>query len=995
MNRKTILPDWQNFEIIERNKLKPRSYFIPFPDEASCSGNLYPEKSERVVSLNGEWDFCYLPDCRRLDTDMALNGSLPFNKIHVPSCWQFTGYEEPFYLNDTFPFPVTPPLVPAENPVGIYKREVITERLKEHTFITLHGVCSAFHLYVNGKQAGYSEGSHNTAEFDLTDFLHTGTNSIVIFVYKWSNGSYLECQDMFRNNGIFRDVYLTGFEKSFFYDIYADGIRINETDYLLCIDTEISGKDKCVVEMTLQHHGDIILKDVFASTEKEHKYSIKNLCSWSAETPELYDLILKIKDGNETLECVKKRIGFRNIRIDGGRFLFNDKSLKCKGVNFHSTHPLNGWVTSVDDLIKDLELMKEANVDTVRCSHYPPPPVFFELCNEIGLYVIDEADIETSQWAPLCYDFTSDVTWEERYKKRVLAMYMRDRGNACIIMWSLGNESNNGNNLFACRDLIKSLDTHIPVHYNSNEYPDYDVYSMMYTFPDKLEEMCSLSPVKPFFLCEYAHSMGIGPGGLKEYCEFFYSHENSMGGCIWEWVSHSPYIYGYNTYGGDHGEYMHNSNFCVDGVVNADRSPSISYYEVKAAYRPVRSKLDNDRIHFFNTWNFKNTSDLKIVIKHFVNGTETDSVEFTEIIPPEQTVLHNIGFTVQKNKENLINIHYLLNDREIASEQHCWESEQCFAVQKETAPPVILAETSEFYKLRAKDCEIIFDIFNGTISSFRYCGDELICPKPSTKYRNFGSPVSGFVPNIMRYSIDNDMYAERTWKEYKLHQMWISPREVSVERTKTSLIFKVKSDFSPPKYQKMFELNTEYEIFGNGAIKINCNLAPTVWAENLVFLPRFGLKIDLQSGFDKLEWYGYGPRESYPDFLEASTVGVYSETVDKLCMPNIRPQEGGNRHGVRWAKLIDSKKGIALKVSGNGCVLDINALHFNHEDYEKFSHLRDIKFSEYTQFMIDGYFSGVGSGSCGPFPTEKYRLKPENFSYSFLIEPFKEISQDN
>ncbi|MGN1202613.1 MAG: glycoside hydrolase family 2 TIM barrel-domain containing protein, partial [Eubacterium sp.] len=551
MRYKINKANYRDFNNFAENRLPHRSYFIPFFSREKMNNTTYLTEryeSDSVIMLSGEWDFHYyghssaLPSL--LDTECT-----EFDKVHVPSTWQKTGYDRVNYLNSMYPFRCNPPKTPKNCPVGIYRKKFNLTKEKDITYIiTFLGVSASLDLYVNGAYTGYGEGSHNSREFDLTDFLQDGENEILAVVYKWSTGTYLECQDMFRENGIFRDVYITKQPKAYIFDFQFEAIK-TESGYDAALHTDVRGDGNTSLCARLLLDGDIIAEESGAANKDIEMKSLP-VMEWNAEQPVCYDLILTLYSNNKELQSIRQKVGFRTIQLDGYRYLLNGKPIKLKGVNHHDTHPVRGYAMTAEDLQKDIELMKEYNVNCIRTSHYPPDPLMITMCDMYGIYVVDEADIETHGCFIKNIDLISnDPKWEKHYIDRVEALFERDKNHPCIVMWSMGNEAGGIKNFDACYAFLKTK-TNIPVHYEPacrSERVRYDILAHFYTPP---EEMRALDRGEwkdprnydaPFFLCEYAHSMGVGPGGLEEYWDVIYSSERFLGGCIWEWADHAHY----------------------------------------------------------------------------------------------------------------------------------------------------------------------------------------------------------------------------------------------------------------------------------------------------------------------------------------------------------------------------------------------------------------------------------------------------------------------
>ena len=606
--------NFRDFNVAEVGKLSPRAYFIPYASkEKLCEQNVLTERynSSMVTILNGEWDFKYY------DKDMLIpkefyTDRIQFDKVNVPSTWQRTGYREPCYLNTRYEFnPKLYPEMPEDVPMGVYRKFINIDNLDKVYILTFMGVISSLDLYINGEFVGYSEGAHNSAEFNISKYLVQGENEILAVVSKWSTGTYLECQDMFRENGIFRDVLLTTLDKTYLYDFVVDTEK-KYGKYELSVSFKIKGdKEGCTISAELLD-GDKVLAKETADARAKSKIIFSNLDvkEWNAEEPYTYDLFITFEDANGNKTYVKNITGFKTVEIKGNIFYFNDMPIKFKGVNHHDTNMKSGYVLTGEEIKAEMELMKKFNINAIRTSHYPPDPTLLTLADLMGFYIIDEADIETHGAGDIKtpYDnciISHDLKWEGRYVDRVSRMVCRDRNHPCITMWSLGNEAWGYNCQDSCYDYIKNSGSKIPVHYESVIHTKrfaYDVISEMYPSQENVAKYGAQTAKdkryheKPYFMCEYVHAMGVGPGAVEEYWESIYAHDNLMGGCVWEWADHAvfhdgsdKYKYQY-TYGGDHGEEKHDSNFCVDGMLYPDKTPHTGAYVIKAVYRPVRSK---------------------------------------------------------------------------------------------------------------------------------------------------------------------------------------------------------------------------------------------------------------------------------------------------------------------------------------------------------------------------------------------------------------------
>lgn len=674
-----------DFSKFRENILVPRSYFIPFSSlEELSKTDIRNERysSSLVDCLSGEWDFIYFKNCKQTDNYFDTD-KIKFDKVNVPSMWQYTGYEKPYYVNTRYQFKPNPPQIPTDCPVGIYRRFIDIDDLDLNYTIAFLGVAGSLELFINGKYVGFSEGSHNTAEFELNDFLVKGKNEIVVQNHKWTNGTYLEAQDMFRSNGIFRDVLLYKTGKNSIYDFEAKNSFNGK--YSLDFIPSLKLSDECTLTVSLYDDEKLITsKSVNVSPSDIQKISFENLDvhPWSAECPYLYDMIVTLSNGEEIIEAIRKNIGFKHIEINGNTFYFNNQPIKLLGVNHHDSMPKTGYTMTIEEMETDISLVKQYNANCIRTSHYPPDPAFLDLCDEYGIYVIDEADIEThgcetELHRPGACSHNKD--WQPRYWDRVFRMFSRDKNHASITMWSLGNESHGYLNQDYCYNELKKL-TPIPIHYEGvcrTKRFAYDVISHMYAWPNMCERIAAGKlpkyKNKPFFQCEYAHAMGVGAGELERYMKIFYSSNNMLGGCIWEFADHAAYHENEKikyTYGGDHGEEKHDGNFCMDGLFFPDRTPHTGAKQMKNCYRPVRcERITDNRYAFFNHKYFENAKFV-VKYKYFTNGVESVSGTFDLDIAPQSKQIYELkDINNDSNQFRNIVFEYFVDDFLVASEQ--------------------------------------------------------------------------------------------------------------------------------------------------------------------------------------------------------------------------------------------------------------------------------------------------------------------------------------
>ncbi len=988
-----------DFDVFEENKLAGRSYFIPYSDKEKLLGQTSLTErysGDLVTVLSGEWKFRYYEKVSRMpgfiDTD-----TMSFNDITVPSTWQRTGYENPCYLNTRYEFPMTLPNVPDEMSAGIYFKKFNISN-PTNPIITFLGVCSGLTLYVNGKYVGYSEGSHNSAEFSLKGIVSEGENELLAIVSKWSNGTYLECQDMFRENGIFRDVYITENPEEYIFDFHAKTCEKNG-GYSLEVFADILGEDLAGKTLSVEiiKDGEVVAeKSVPASYKSVIDFGILDVKEWTAETPELYTLILTLSDGEKTIQHIKNNIGFKTVKIDGEKFYFNSKLIKFKGVNHHDTHEKTGYVMSADDLLKDILLMKKLNVNSVRTSHYPPDPIFLDLCDEYGLYVIDEADIEThgtqndENLKPTLKPniISNDSAWLPRYDDRVMRMYERDKNHPSITMWSLGNESGGWKNHDECCKRLKTV-TDIPVHYEGairTPRGSYDVISEMYQIPLLLEKIGKHKlgkryKNKPHFLCEYCHAMGVGPGSLEDYWDLIYAYENLTGGCIWEWADHSVYHengkYKY-TYGGDHGERIHDDNFCVDGLVYPDRTPHTGAYEMKNVYRPVRCKKNGDKTYTFrNTNAFIDTSEIKISYELLENGKVIDEGDIDVLINPLEKATVTLSHKdISKDKDYHITFIYKdLSGYEIAKEQ--------IALNEKIAEPEIssqikpeVSQTKDIYTVSFDNGSISFSKKDGTLISYTVNGKEYIADK------------KGFSANIYRPYLDNDRNVVNGWKKQGFNVMKPVFREIKCREKGDVVKVKIETDLCYEN-KPVYEFETKYSIYSDGTVFVKAEIECKKFRFKAVELPRFGVNVKLDKSLQNVEYYGLGDLENLPDFKEQSIMGIYSSTVDGLNVDYIRPQDNGNHGECRYVKLTDSEdKGVIFCAYEKPFSFSVH--NYSDETLEKARHIEDVKNEDFVSVNIDGFMRGTGTNSCGPNTLTQYRVYLKNeLEFEFYFKPVR------
>lgn len=990
-----------DFSVYEMNKLRPRSYFIPNKSRADFdSVTTLTERynSSMVNVLSGEWDFKYYEKISRLpanfDTEKAS-----MDTVKVPSTWQRTGYEQPCYLNTRYEFPMTLPNVPSEMSAGVYVKKFNVLPDAQNPIITFLGVCSSLTLYVNGQFVGYSEGSHNSAEFALRGLVHEGENELMAIVSKWCNGTYLECQDMFRENGIFRDVYITENPEQYIFDFTVKTEKV-QAGYNLSVNAEIDGENfsgKTLVAELLYKGESIAKTKKSLESNSSFDFAALDVIEWNAEKPELYDLYLTILDGENEVQCIKESVGFKTVEIKGEQFLFNGKLIKFKGVNHHDTHEKTGYVMTGENLLKDILLMKKFNVNSVRTSHYPPDPMFIKLCDEYGLYVIDEADIEThgtqfnENLTPTLKPniISNDKKWLPRFIDRVQRLYERDKNHASITMWSLGNESGGWKNQDKCYDWLKTV-TNIPVHYEAvirTPRTGYDVVSEMYQHSEIVEKIgrhkfLSRYKGKPYFLCEYCHAMGVGPGALEEYWQSIYAHDNLTGGCIWEWADHSVYDskakYKY-TYGGDHGEKYHDDNFCVDGLFFPDRTPHTGAYEMKAVYRPVRAERISDNLYSFKNTNcFTNANEYKVAYELCENGTviETGNVEL-DIEPMAMKNVVIAHKNLSSDEDTYINFIYTdAEGEEVASEQIII-SEKIKKIEKTADGNISIDQKKDQVTVNFDGGSAVFSKKTGSLMSYMLSGKEILNDK------------NGFVPNIYRAYLDNDRNIVKGWKKLGFDKVKYEQKSFDCESKTDKGCVEVESEgYLTFEGNKLFEFEIKYKVYADGMISVKAELEKRGMFKKYD-LPRFGLNVNLDESLQNVKYYGLGEYENLPDFKAQSKLGIFEATVDEMKEDYIKPQDNGNHGGTRWFTLTDNE-GKGIKVTAKDKAFSFSVHNYSENSIRKAKHIEDLKNEKLVSLNIDGFMRGTGSNSCGQDTLAKYRINFKNeLKFGFCILPIR------
>ncbi len=1015
--------EWEDERVFAVNKEPGHATYVPYPDTESLKADKYFEspwlrpESPMYMSLNGNWKFNWVKQPSERPVDFYKEGYdvSRWKEIAVPSNWEMLGYGTPIYTNITYPYLNNPPLIRSQkgytnekepNPVGSYRRNFTLPKDWDGQEIILHfdGVYSGMYVWINGEKVGYSEGANNDAEFNITKYLKKGENMIAAEVYRWTDGSYLEDQDMFRLSGIHRDVYLYAVPKTHIYDFHTESEFMGD-DYssgifkvkvhMKNVDSKSAKKHNLKVTLIAPDGAEVLTLnqpvEVNGNTETDYflRAKVDKPALWSAEKPNLYTVILSLQDnkGNET-EAISSKFGFRNIEIKNKRVYINNQQVFFKGVNRHDTHPRFGKAIPVESMIEDILLMKRHNVNTVRTSHYPNDPKMYALYDYYGLYIMDEADCENHG----NHSISDKPSWEPAYVDRIDRVIRRDKNHPSVIFWSLGNEGGSGRNFDAMYKRAKELDPVRPVHYEGKNSIA-DMESNMYASVQDMTHRDHRESDKPYFLCEYVHAMGNAVGNLKEYWDFIENRsERAIGGCVWDWVDQGLIEFGGPDgkfyYGGDFGDKPNDKDFCINGLTTPDRRVTAKMLEMKKIYQFVEISpvtLLNRKINLKNKYNFTNLSEFDIKWEILEDGRVKDS---GTIAAPDaahgETVTMVLPYNtrMEVGKEYFLNVYVALKENTSWAEKgHVVAAEQ-FELSQRVPVPFVNTDGFADMSLKAangtltiagQDFSVAFDEKTATMTSLKYAGREMLNAK------------SGLTFNWYR-SVNNDKYTDQRYYDTdvnaSLFTYYMSPDKKSVTVvTDLTATIKNAKNIKVPYFVK-------YVVYANGAIDVDASF--TMPANGNV-VRRLGLQMVVPAGYENVEYYGCGPHENYIDRKESAFMGLYRTTVkDMEAEHYVRSQSMGNREDVRWMSLTD-KDGKGLKVTSKD-FLNFTALHFTDDQLWKAAHdfkLDDIRKPE-IYLSLDRIQQGLGNASCGPRPLPEYFI-PENrpLSYSFRIEAVK------
>ncbi len=1023
--------DWENVTIIGQNKEPAHNTLIPYKSREEALKSF--DDSSYYHSLNGNWKFNWVkkPEDRPRDFYKLDFDASNWDEIDVPSNWQMRGYGIPIYTNVNYPRSVKTRNVPSishkYNPVGSYRTNfnIPSHWNDREIFIHFGGVKSAFYIWVNGMKVGYNQGSMTPAEFNITKYVKQKDNLLAVEVFRWSDGSYLEDQDMFRFSGIYRDVFIYSTPKVHIRDFfvyceldnaYKDAVL--KTRIKICNYGENESDTNSIEVLLLdakQHvvGAEILMKhalnvSINAETIVELQAEVKNPEKWSAESPYLYEFFIFLKNvNNEIIEVEHCKYGFKKVEIknDGGIYI-NEKSIIFKGVNRHEHDPDHGRAIPFHRMLQDIELLKQYNINAVRTSHYPDHPKWYDLCDQYGIYVIDECNLESHGLLNVLPK--SDPKWTDASVDRMVSMVERDKNHPCIFMWSLGNEAGSGENFKKMKNAALEIDLTRPIHYEGDydhEIPD--VKSFMYLSPQRLERTVKRDlkkgKIKPVVLCEYAHAMGNSLGNFQKFMDVFEKYSNSVGGFIWDYVDQglrkrSEDGKEFWAYGGDYGDRPNDRNFCINGIVMPDRKPNPSLYEVKKVYQDIKAypvDLLAGKVKIHNKYNFITLNFVKICWELTANGIKIqEGILPPEPIEPGQEKEIAIPF---KTPDLVPNTEYFLLIKFVLKEDALWakkghivawdqfilhyETPKVSEIDVETLPEVKKIELANSITVEGEKFKVKIGKESGAIESFVSNGMEL-----------FSAPL---VPNFWRAQTDNDLGEIDiiSMRERKKDISWkIAGKErkvinINTEELKPQVV-RITVESEVLNAEK--NLKTIYTIYGSGDILIENNFTPN---KNLI---RFGMQGSIPGQFNKITWYGKGPYETMLDRKTGAMVGIYSATVEEIIHPYVRPQENGNRTDVRWVAITNKDDAGLLVSDMGGTLLSVSAWPYTMEDLEEAKHIHELPRRENVTFNIDYKQQGVG----GDIPAlavlhREFKLKGNIlYSYSFRMRSYKKEMGD-
>ena len=1003
---------YEDLSVLHENTMPARAYFIP---ASKRMDNLveHREESDRMQLLNGTWKFQYFNSIYDVQEPFFEKDydTENFDEIQVPSVWQMAGYDTHQYTNIRYPFPFDPPYVPQDIPCGTYAHTFVYHKDENapKAFLNFEGIDSCFYVWINGSYVGYSQVSHMTSEFDITDLLRDGENSIAVLVMKWCDGSYLEDQDKFRMSGIFRDVYILKRPKQAISDYH---IKTRIEDMLAKVEIEMKFYSPLNVKISIEDRNGAVVALGSIAEEGTAVLEIASPELWNTENPYLYKLILETEN-----EVIVDHIALRKIEIKDQVIYLNGQKIKFRGVNRHDSDPVTGFTINPEQITTDLTLMKQHNFNAIRSSHYPNAPFFYEMCDKYGFMVIDEADIEAhgpfmiyrkedtdynrfKRWNEKIAD---DPVWEEAIVDRVKLMVERDKNRFCIVMWSMGNESAYGCNFEKALEWTKNFDPDRITQYESARYRNYDetydysnldVYSRMYPALSEIQEYLDKDGSKPFLLVEYCHSMGNGPGDFEDYFQMIQDNDKMCGGFVWEWCDHAiahgtaengKTIY---AYGGDHGEEIHDGNFCMDGLVYPDRTVHTGLLEYKNVYRPARVISYNKESGELVLHNYMDFDDLKDYVKISYELTQDGLVISKGILPEFSVAPHgegktNLKINVPENGKCYLKlIYHLKKELPLLNEDHILgfdeievskEDTKCKLAEKWIPKTVVdselqVNENDTQIHIKGREFAYTIDKRTALFTEMKFAGRE---------YLNHPMEL-----NIWRAPTDNDMYIKSEWKKAHYDKAYTRAYTTEVVQGKHGVKITSHASVVAETVQKILDVTITWKIEAAG--KIDADIAVTK-DDEFPDLPRFGVRMFLDKKLSAARYFGMGPQESYCDKHQAASHGLYHANVDDLHEDYIRPQENGSHYDCEYVELNNSRYGIVASAEK---AFSFNASYYTQEELEKKTHNYELIESDSVVFCVDYALNGIGSNSCGPVVLDQYRFDDVLFRFQFTLIPY-------
>lgn len=1000
--------NWENFLHLHENRMAPRAYFFSY-DSVKTAQTFQRELSSRFMLLSGQWNFNFFTNPLLVPEEFYSQKMTQWGQITVPNMWQMEGHGDLQYTDEGFPFPIDVPFVPTDNPTGAYQRSFTLGESwdNKQTIIKFDGVETYFELYVNGEYAGFSKGSRLTAEFDISQFVQQGENLLSVRVMQWADSTYIEDQDMWWTAGIFRDVYLVGKEQVHVQDFtvrtdFAEDYRAATLSCQVELENlsalQASGY---ALDYALMDKGQVVAQGscsnltIDTSTQARFEIEMDAPIHWTAENPYLYQLVLTLKDHlGKTVEVIPQRVGFRDIKVRDGLFYINNQYVMLHGVNRHDNDHLKGRAVGMERVEKDLVLMKQHNINSVRTAHYPNDPRFYELCDIYGLFVMAETDVETHGFANVgdLSRITNDAAWEAVFVDRAERHVHAQKNHPSIIMWSLGNESGYGCNIRSMYEATKTIDDTRLVHYEEDRDAEVvDVISTMYSRAQLMNYFGEFPHEKPRIICEYAHAMGNGPGGLTEYQNVFYQHAHIQGHYVWEWCDHGILArddkgQSFYKYGGDYGDYPNNYNFCMDGLIYPDQTPGPGLKEYKQVIAPVKIRALDEQAGKFIVENklwFSDLNDYTITADIRAEGETLRSVQFKveqlsansarEIniaIPELDEREAFINFTVRKDTRTL----YSAANHEIAVYQY--QLKESTAIEpsfiNQNATPLNVEETRLNYLISGNNFALNFSKVNGKLTSWIVNGEELIQSEPKL---NFFKPM-----------IDNHKQEhEGLWEPAHLQIMQEHFRTLHLEHLDGKVEITATSIIAPPVFDFGMRCEYRYQVSADG--QLNLELSGERYGDYPHVIPVIGLDLGINGEFDQVKYYGRGPEENYQDSKQANLIDVYHSTVADMFENYPFPQNNGNRQHVRWAALTN-RNGTGLLVKPQQ-EINFSAWFYTNQNLHQAQHTIELEKSGYITLNLDHKLMGLGSNSWGSEVLDSYRVTMDEFRYGLTLVPLQ------